>query len=80
MSVPQPNNGVFNTTFEVFDAHECDTNIDHYFVTSEADWTPGSMFQFASEDDLTVNNDTQVVNTWENGQNDICNGGVSGRG
>ena len=32
--------GIYNTVVDVFALHSCDTNLDHYVVTAEADWTP----------------------------------------
>lgn len=71
-SIPQPNNGAFNTTISLYAAHECLTNDDHYVVNAVADWTPGSFFQKASTPEQVG------LNQWADGENDVCPGMSSG--
>lgn len=85
ISDPQPNNGAFNTTVKIYALYQCQktsttgvgcsenpSNLDQYFITAEADWTPGSGWQ--SSDDLEpIGGGFQKVRSWEDGT-DHCKG------
>ena len=84
ISDPQPNNGAFNTTVKIYGLYQCQktsttgvgcsedpSNLDQYFITAEADWTPGSEWQ--SSDDVDNNGIDQFIKSWEDGT-DHCKG------
>lgn len=84
ISDPQPNNGAFNTTVKIYALYQCEktsttgigcsenpSNLDQYFITAEADWTPGSEWQ--SSDDVDNNGIDQFIKSWEDGR-DHCKG------
>jgi len=86
ISDPQPNNGAFNTTVKIYGLYQCQktsttgvgcsenpSNLDQYFITAEADWTPGSGWQSAGGDDVGNDGLYQSVKTWRDGR-DNCKG------
>jgi hypothetical protein len=69
--------GVYNTVVNVFALHSCETNLDHYVVTAEADWTPTnakwqSATTYTSPPSMYLDGNLNLVINWQDGrgQND----------
>lgn len=86
------NDGVYNSTITAWGVYTCDkidigdslncmnnpTNLDQYFITQEADWTPGSYWQSGNsvklEGSFCTNDYRWVPTTWTKNSKKYCEG------